>query len=201
MALEELLTSLREEADEEVGRLAARAREEAAAVVAAARDEAAALARQRVGLAREQAVAQAAETVAAAHLQAQAQRRAARTQELAAVADAAAAELDALQGTPRWADVLAGLLDEAWSVLPTAERVHVRPADAAAVAALLAARGRQAQVVDDPDVVGVVLRDAAGRLVDNTLATRLEAAWAALRPRVAARWAPEPVAAAAGSAA
>ncbi len=120
---------------------------------------------------------------------AQADRRRARTEELAAVEQGALDALARLRHTEQWPAVLAALLDQAWAVLPGAHQVHVTAADVESATALLEARGRRARVVDDlPEPGGVMVRDGAGRLVDNTLHTRLEAAWAALRTPVAEGW-------------
>jgi vacuolar-type H+-ATPase subunit E/Vma4 len=189
MALEQLLMSLRQEADEEVGRLDAQARRHADEIVAQARERANRLAREREASAQDRAATAAALIVADARSQAQAQRRQARSDELATVLQDASAALARLRGTSRWEPVLAALLDEAWAVLPTAQQVHVDPADAEQVTALLDARGRPASVVADLRTCGgVVLRDAAGRLVDNTLETRLDGAWSRMRAVIAAGW-------------
>jgi V/A-type H+/Na+-transporting ATPase subunit E len=190
MALEELLTSLREEASGEIAQLDAGARREAEEVLAEAERLAAEQAGRMLAEAEAHARAAAATAVAAARAEAGAARRSARERELTEVSSQVRLHLGQVRRSARGPTVLAALLDEARAVVPEADRVRVDPADAALARDLLAERGLRAEVVADlPTSGGVLLGDAEGRLVDNTLETRLAGAWPGLRRELVAGWA------------
>jgi vacuolar-type H+-ATPase subunit E/Vma4 len=147
-----------------------------AAAVAAAEDEAAARVRRDLVDAR---------ALAAREL------RHAREAALTAVHDAARDRLAGLRADPEYADLLSACLAEALAAVPEAERVHVDPRDAGRVSTLLDHRGDAIRVVADLTCWGGVVAAMPGRRVDNTLESRLQAAWPQLRSALATAWAAE----------
>jgi vacuolar-type H+-ATPase subunit E/Vma4 len=114
---------------------------------------------------------------------------------LEAVRDAARARLGRLRDRPDYDEILRALLREALSVLPAADTVHVDPRDAARADAALHAGTRDTtrppRVVADLATGGGVAVSGGGRRVDNTVETRLEAAWPQLRVALVRSWAPD----------
>lgn len=202
MALTDLIDTLEAEAEVE---LAARREADAAQaerIRAAARAEAermldAAVARVEADQHRSSVTA-----IGQARARAAARLRDEREAALAAVHAAARERLAGLRAQPGHAEVLRDLLAEALAVLPAASVVHVDPRDAdaaqAAVRALGPARDGPARdgaapllVVPDLHTAGGVAVSGGGRRVDNTLETRLDAAWPRLRAALVRSWARE----------
>jgi len=105
-------------------------------------------------------------------------RRDTLEQQLRAVRTDVEAELAARPGTPAGTRATLALIEEALALLPTATTCHVDPAEVDAVRQ----QHPQLAVAPTPLGVGVVVADDAGRAVDNTAPSRLEAAWPLLRP-------------------
>ena len=189
MALDDILRSIRAGADAEVRELEATCMAEVAAIVARAEADATAVEQDAATSLQRGTEREASRLIDRARLEA---RRAA----LDAVEVAYQERIDALRvrlGTIRDSDayplILAGLLDEALVVIPTARRVSVDPADLELARALLAERDL-ADVAVEPTLAcdgGLELSTDHDRIVRNTFESRLEQADGRLRQLVAAR--------------
>ncbi len=185
----ELIAILEKEAAAEIERILADARAEAERLVQEARQQAEAeLAAQR---ARAESEREAVETRArsAAALRASALVLQAKDQALAEVFQRAQAELARLaQDRGRYGALLRGLLREAASAVGGRVVVQVHPKDIELARQAVRDLGLDAEVQAADDVAGGVrVVSGDGRfVVENTLASRVERARAALAPEVAA---------------
>lgn len=185
----ELIAILEREAAAEIERILADARAEADRLIQEARQQAEAeLAAVRARLEAERAAARTRARSAAA-LRASALILQAKDQALAEVFQRARAELDRLvQERARYGALLGGLLREAAAGLGGRVVVQVHPRDVDLARRAARDLGLDADVQPADDVSGGVrVVSADGRfVVENTLASRLERARAALAPEVAA---------------
>jgi V/A-type H+-transporting ATPase subunit E len=185
----ELIAILEREAAAEIERVLSDARAEAERVLQEARQQAEAeLAAARARLQAERATAEMRARSAAA-LRASALILQAKDQALAEVFGRARAELDRLtQDRARYGALLAGLVREAAAAMGGRVVVQVHPRDVDQARRAIRDLGLDAEVQPAQDVTGGVRVVAAdGRfVVENTLASRLERARAALAPEIAA---------------
>lgn len=196
MALSDLLAAIEADAATEVEQAEDTATRQAEQVIALARGEAEQVIRQARRDAERRAAAHAATALSAERAAAAGRYRAAREAALDDVLSRARADLAGLRGDPRYPAVLAGLLAEALADAGPLVRIRVDRRDATQVRQLLSgcSEGHGSlgdappKVVLDLTTAGGVVVEGVGRRVDNTVEHRLEAAWPALRGRIALRW-------------
>ncbi|MPZ95288.1 MAG: hypothetical protein GEU96_10350 [Propionibacteriales bacterium] len=191
MALEDLLTALEDQGAWELEQAQAESNRLAAQIIADARALAADRWADGVATAESAARQQADDLLTTARTTA---RRALRTARRQAAMDLLAdshQRLRELPGTLRGAAAVAMCFEEALAALPRATRVHVHPADATTVAALLPT-GVGPELIADLGSGGVLVEDDEGRYIDNTYATRLANAWPELRGDLVSQWGPTP---------
>lgn len=191
MGLPELLSALDRDAELELERHRTAKAAAAESVRAQAEAEAERFVTDAVAAAEEEATAQVRRELGTGRAHAAAQLRREREAALTAVLHGVRERLDRVRAEPGYADLLSAFLDEALTAVPQADRVHVDPRDVGPVTAKLAARGGPERVVADLDSWGGVIAAAPGLRVDNTLESRLHAAWPRLRSALAATWATE----------
>lgn len=189
MPLEEILEAIEAETDAEIARVGGEAALRSRALLehAGAR---AAEEEERHGHRRDAAAERAAERIVnRARLDAERRLRAAREDVYREVMVGVEHRLEDLRATEGYERVLAALLEEALECLPEAREVRVVPEDVDRVRALLAGH-EQVDVVGSLDGWGGVVAVApGGRVVENTLRSRLARAGPDLR-RVAGAMAP-----------
>lgn len=181
MALVDLLRAIETEADEEFARLGNEAAAEAEALVTRARTEARALSAELAAALEPAARRDAERTTALARLDAAAGLRDAREEAFASALDGVRAELAALRGGGRYADLLRALIAESRAALPAATVLRVDQRDAELVSL---ESGLQLEPVLKT-WGGVELGSDDGRLLRNTLEERLANAEPLLRLRFA----------------
>lgn len=191
MGLHELITALEADAEAELARRRAATGEEVARIHAAADAQASALLRRAVDEGRAAADTRAEREVLAARARSAEVLRQVREAELDAVLAQVHGELDGAREHPGYPSALEAMLREAMAVLPHAAHVHVGPRDGGLVRDLLARAENPAQVIEDLRCAGGLVVAAPGRRVDNTVESRLAAAWPRLRSALAAAWADE----------
>ncbi|MGL5809159.1 MAG: V-type ATP synthase subunit E [Nocardioides sp.] len=189
MSLANLLSAIEEDAGHELehARLAAADRVERIRVEAGERAES--LRREVLATADKEAASEGAIVMSRARSAAAARYSEARESALTELRLAAEMELLHYRGIPGYADALAHLLGEALRVVGTARTVQVDPRDEVAIAELLGPDS-PAEVVADLTTAGGVVVTGPGRVIDNTLEKRLEAAWPELRGAVCLGWEP-----------
>lgn len=190
MGLVELINALEAEAEQELGRRRSAVEAEVERIGAAAAAEASEIIERAVVDARAAASVRAERQLLTTRARSAAQLRRAREDALDAVLEVVRTELDGMRDRPGWPSILDASLGEAVAALPAGQRVHVDPRDADVVRDLLSQAGRTVGIVADLSCAGGVVVAADGRRVDNTLESRLAAAWPRLRSALAASWEP-----------
>lgn len=174
MPLEDLLRAIEADANAEAARLERESAAEAEAIVSAARGEAF---RAREEILRSHAPATETEANrrrALARLEAARLEREAREEAFVLLLADVRRHLAAARDEPGYRETLRVLLAEALGALPGAKAVRTNPGDADRVGELLRAAGANLIVTPDPGIGGgVVVEDAGGRVVRNTLEERL----------------------------
>ncbi|GLP76600.1 hypothetical protein TUM20983_37100 [Mycobacterium antarcticum] len=189
MGLIELIDALETDAEQELDRRRVAVLAEAAQIRTAASAAAAAIVERAVGDARAAATARGERELLALNARSAAALRRAREDALDAVLADTRAELYRVRSRPDYPSILGACLREALEALPTAQHVHVDPRDTEIAHDLLARSGHAARCVPDLSCAGGAVVANDGRRVDNTLESRLAAAWPRLRSTLAAAWA------------
>ena len=178
MTLQVLLATMEAEGQRELQSALAEDQRRAEEILTRAREQAETDRQARLDQATQAARLQARRILSRAAVTARVALRDTLEQELHDVRTDVEAELADRPGTHAGTRATLVLLEEALALLPTATTCHVDPAEVDAV------RERHPQLAVVPTLlgVGVVVADDAGRAVDNTVPSRLEAAWPLLRP-------------------
>lgn len=181
MALDDILESIRREAEAEADDIRTSARARADDLLREARSDA---------TAREEHLAHGGDdrirvtrrrTASLAHLDAARLRRTAREAVYQRVLEGVRTRLHAIREEAGYEDVLARLLDECTAALPDPEIVRVDVGDADLVRRLLAARGIDATIAELDSGWGGITLERDGRRVRNDLEARLHRADGHLR--------------------
>ena len=172
MALENVLETIRREADEEVERRRADAREAAAGIERDARAQASAWRAEMESAAAQEGAEIRRRLVDAARLEALRKTRESQEAVFAEAHQQLRERLRDARGRPDYAALFAALLAEAQAALPDAEMIRIDPRDAA-----LATHADSTLETWG----GVELEAADGRIVRNTLEERLRRAQPELR--------------------
>ncbi|MGB8360669.1 MAG: V-type ATP synthase subunit E, partial [Acidimicrobiia bacterium] len=173
MALDEILETIRAEADEAAAVIMATAQEQARQVLERATAKADDERRKSSGALDDRARLERSRIVSRAHMETARERRAAREKVYQQILDSVRRRLTEVRASPDYGEILRSLLDEATAVLPNPEAVVVDPRDVGIAEGLLASRGLQLRIETSETPLGGVKVIAGGRDVDNTLATRL----------------------------
>lgn len=176
MALEDILDSIRSEAEETASALIDSAQAEADRVLEGARADAEREKESLAGSLDDRARLQRSQIISRAHLQAARERRAARESVYQAARDGVASYLAELRASSDYEEVLGALLDEAMAVLPGANCARADPKDMEVVRRVFSLRGLDLDVESQMASLGGLEIVADGRAVDNRLETRLERA-------------------------
>jgi V/A-type H+-transporting ATPase subunit E len=181
LALDEILSTIRAEAEKTASAVVSAARAEAREVLdrasARAEDERRRLAASLDDRARQEQ----SRIISRAHLETAKERRAAREKTYQSALEGVRRRLEAIRASPRYEEILGSLLDEAMAALPDAGVINVDPEDLDLVEELLSSRGLHLDVEAESTPLGGLKLIADGRDVDNTLATRLRRADTHLR--------------------
>ena len=187
MALHDLLSAMRAEADEEIARLERDSRDEAARILAGAEREARALEDERLGHARAELDAELARRRALAGLDAARVLDRGREELFGELLDELRERVAALRGSEGYRALFAELLRESVTELPTGRHLRVDPRDAALARELAAELTRRLNTREldlRPELEtmgGVELETEDRRRLCNTLEARLAAAEPELR--------------------
>ncbi len=175
MGLEELITSLTREAEDEKGRILDGARAEAAVILAAAEREREGILNEVKRKASGSLDAERSRRLHGVRIQANARVRETKAEVVAQAARRALALADEHARSPGWRESLAGFLAEAVAGLDGGI-VQVRPADEKEVQVLVTPLGKSFNVAPDGNMApGVRVISRNGQVeTDNTMATRLE---------------------------
>jgi vacuolar-type H+-ATPase subunit E/Vma4 len=173
MALDEILETIRAEADEAVAIIVDDARAQARQLLERAATKAGDERRKSSAALDDRARLERSRILSRAHLETARERRAAREKVYQQILDSVRTRLAEVRASPDYGEILRSLLDEATAVLPSPEAVVVDPRDVGIVEGLLASRGLQLRIETRETPLGGVKVIAGGRDVDNTLATRL----------------------------
>ncbi len=181
MALEDILETIRREADEEATRIISAAQARASGLLEQARTESAA-SEEELAHAADDRIRQMQERITSlAHFDAARERRATREEIFRALLDEVARRLANLRSDERYAAILELLLDEALEILPEPASIRAAAADTGIIGRLASERGLDIAIDAMADSWCGVELVGAGRIVRNDLATRLENANAELR--------------------
>ncbi len=175
MGLEELITSLTREAEDEKGRILDGARAEAAVILAAAEREREGILNEVKRKASGSLDAERSRRLHGVRIQANARVRETKADVVAQAARRALALADEHARSPGWRESLAGFLAEAVAGLDGGV-IQVRPADEKEVRGLVTPLGKSFSVALDGNMApGVRVISRNGQVeTDNTMATRLE---------------------------
>lgn len=174
MGLQDILETIRSEAEETVSDLEARARAESDQILESAREKAEEEER-RLSLSQDDRIrGERARALSGSHLEAARARRNAREEVFQKSIEAVRLRLGTVRESDRYESLMASLLDEAIAALPEATVLRVDPADVAVMRRVLGSRDLQIET-EWTELGGLVVA-APGRTVDNRLATRLERA-------------------------
>lgn len=174
MGLQDILETIRSEAEETVSDLEARARAESDQILESAREKAEEEER-RLSLSQDDRIrGERARALSGSHLEAARARRNAREEVFQKSIEAVRLRLGTVRESDRYESLMASLLDEAIAALPEATVLRVDPADVAVMRRVLGSRDLQIET-EGTELGGLVVA-APGRTVDNRLATRLERA-------------------------
>lgn len=174
MGLQDILETIRSEAEETVSDLEARARAESDQILESAREKAEEEER-RLSLSQDDRIrGERARALSGSHLEAARARRNAREEVFQKSIEAVRLRLGTVRESDRYESLMASLLDEAIAALREATVLRVDPADVAVMRRVLGSRDLQIET-EGTELGGLVVA-APGRTVDNRLATRLERA-------------------------
>lgn len=173
MALDEILETIRAEADEAAAVIVDDARAQARQLLARATTKAGDERRKSSAALDDRARLERSRILSRAHLETARERRAAREKVYQQILDSVRTRLAEVRASPDYGEILRSLLDEATAVLPNPEAVVVDPRDVGIAEGLLASRGLRLRIETSETPLGGVKVIAGGRDVDNTLATRL----------------------------
>ena len=187
MQLDDILATIRCEADDELRELGDVLALEVAAISADAEEQGVETERVAVSSLDAAADREVARIVNRAHLEATRKKMAAIEAGYQEALEALRVRIGALRATSSYTDLLARLLDEGLRILPDATRVHVDRADIGPITAALVAIQRDEFVVEAPLTClgGLTLVTDDGRAVRNTFDSRLDRADRRLRRLVA----------------
>lgn len=180
MALDDILAAIRRESADEIGAIEASAERRVAEILDEARRRAAAEAEGLVEARRDREVARAAALANRARLDADKALRAVRAALVEQAIDDARLRLSGVRAAAGYPELAARLLDEATAVLAEARIVRVDPADEELFHRLLAGGGWTVQPVLET-WGGVEVATGDGRVVQNTVESRLDRATPELR--------------------
>lgn len=181
MGLQDILETIRSEAEETASGLSAQARAEADEVLERAREKAEEEERRLARSQDDRIRGERARALSGGHLDASRARRDARERVFQESIDAVRKRLGRIRESERYESLMASLLDEAVTALPEATVVRIDPADEEVTRRVLASRGVDLDVETQPTEMGGLVVAAPGRTVDNRLGTRLERAEEQLR--------------------
>lgn len=176
MALEDILATIRTEAEETATELLAAARAEADQMLERAREEASREERRLAGSLDDRTRQERNRVLSRARLDAARARDMAREEIYQSARERVIRRLEEVRTSPDHEGNLAALLEEAIAAMPAIHEVRVDPGDVASMERIVADRGLDLAVVPEETPLGGVLGVADRRAVDNTLATRLERA-------------------------
>ena len=182
MALQDLLSAIRAEADAETARVESESRLETGRILTAAEREAGELEGARLRRARGELDTELARRRALARLAAARVLARGREQVFDELVDELRRRLGDLRGSDGYRKLFAQLLHESVAALPTARQLRVDPRDEALARELAADLGGGLEVRPELCTAGgVELQTADGRRLRNTFEARLEAAEPELR--------------------
>lgn len=176
MALEDILATIRTEAEETASDLLAAARAEADQLLERAREEASREERRLAGSLDDRTRQERSRVLSRARLDAARARDLAREEVYQSARERVIRRLEQVRTSPDYEGILAALLEEAIAAMPAIDEVRVDPRDVESMERIVADRGLDVAVVPEETPLGGVLAVADRRAVDNTLATRLERA-------------------------
>lgn len=181
MGLQDILATIRSEAEETASGLLAEAHAESERLLARARaeakDEELRLSKSqddRIRIERARALSR-------SHLEAAKARRSAREDVYRRAVDDVRRRLVAIRESDRYESLMGSLLDEAVAALPEASSIRVDPGDEAVARRVLSSRGLNLILSTEEIALGGLVLTAPGRTIDNRLETRLERADSQLR--------------------
>jgi vacuolar-type H+-ATPase subunit E/Vma4 len=181
LGLQDILETIRSEADETASGLEAEARAESERLLTRAREEADDEERRLASSQDDRIRGERARALSQSHLEAARARRVAREQAYQKAVDSVRSRLGEIRGSDRYESLMTSLLDEAIAALPEADTVRVDPADVHVLRKVLAARHLEIDIETEETPLGGLVLAAPGRTVDNRLATRLERSDSQLR--------------------
>lgn len=176
MALEDILATIRTEAEETASDLLAVARAEADQVLERAREEAEREARRLAASLDDRIRQEHSRVLSRARLDAGRARDMAREEIYQSARERVIQRLEEVRTSPDYEGILTALLAEATATMPAIDEVRVDPRDVGLMERIVSNRGLDLAVVPKETPLGGVLAVADRRAVDNTLATRLERA-------------------------
>lgn len=187
MAIDDIIRTLEEEIDEEVGKILAEAHRRADSVEEEARRIAAAEIEKKLADCGLELQAERMGRLTKARNAVRERLTSNREALMDAAFDAAAIKLAELPGKKEYRACLEGLFQEALRGLPEAAACRCRPGDESIVREMAKGLGFKGKIVADKEVDGgVVLESADGRVTcSNSFAKRMEKARTALREEVA----------------
>lgn len=181
MGLQDILETIRSEAEETVSGLEAQARAESDQALDRAREKARLEERRLAGSQDDRIRGERARALSRSHVEAARARRIAREDVFQKSIDAVRRRLGAVRESDRYESLMASLFDEAIAALPEATVIRVDPGDAAVTRSVLVSRDLEFEIETEETALGGLVLAAPGRTVDNRLATRLERAENQLR--------------------
>ena len=144
--------------------------------MARARTEADSEERRHAGSLDERIRLERARVVSRSHLDAARARRTAREDVYRTAIERVIEHLAEERASDSYEELLGSLLDEAMAIMPEATTLRVDPDDVAVVARVLSSRSLDLEVETEETPLGGLVLTAPGRIVDNTLAARLNRA-------------------------
>lgn len=186
MALDDLLSAMRAEAEAEIARAEHESRRQTAEILADAEREAGELVQERLSRAQAELDAERVRRRALAQLAADRERATAREELFAELMDELRRRLAGVRAEDGYRRLLADLLREGRAALPEARRLCVDPRDEALIRELVGESSPGLEV--RPELTtsgGLDLETDDGRRVRNTVEARLQAAEPQLRMRFA----------------
>lgn len=176
MALQDILATIRSEAEETASGLVAEAQAESERVLARARAEGESEEQRLAGSQDDRIRVERARALSGSHLEAARARRSAREDVYRRAIEEVRHRLATVRDSDRYESLMGSLLDEAIVALPEATVIRVDPGDEAVVRRVLSTRGLDIAVETEETALGGLVMTAPGRTVDNRLETRLERA-------------------------
>jgi V/A-type H+/Na+-transporting ATPase subunit E len=180
MALEDLLSAMRSEANEEIARLERESRSEEAEILRRADEQASALEEELLGQAEAELERELRRRRSRAQLDSLAASREVRERAFAKLVEQTQSRLAELREGDRYDAVLTALLRESQAALPAARVLRIDPRDEALARELAGDAGLEIRAELDT-TGGLELETDDGRVLRNTLEARLAAAQPRLR--------------------